>query len=62
MSGEGKDDRPALIDNEYIQTNDDEAVLNLVPNGRANTAMEGFSNELSEDEMRQIVQLLRSWQ
>jgi mono/diheme cytochrome c family protein len=62
MSGEGKDDRPVLINNEYIQSNDDEAVLNLVANGRANTAMEGFSNELSEDEMRQIVQLLRSWQ
>ncbi len=62
MSGEGKDERPALVANEYIQSNDDETVFNLIASGRANTAMEGFASELSEEEMRQIVQLLRSWQ
>jgi cbb3-type cytochrome c oxidase subunit III len=62
MTGQGKDERPALVANEYIQSNDDETVLNLIANGRANTAMEGFSGELSEEDMRQITKLLRSWQ
>jgi cytochrome c oxidase cbb3-type subunit 3 len=62
MTGEGKDQRPSLVANEYIQSNDDETVLSLIANGRADTAMEGFAPELSEEEMRQIVGLLRSWQ
>ena len=40
----------------------DDLLLDLIANGRVNTAMEGFSAEFSEEEMRQIVQLLRRWQ
>jgi cytochrome c oxidase cbb3-type subunit 3 len=62
ISGEGKDERPALINNEFIQGNDDESLFNLIANGRANTAMEGFAGELSQEDIRQIMKLLRSWQ
>jgi hypothetical protein len=62
MSGEGKDDRPALANSEFVQGSDDETLFDLIANGRANTAMEGFAGELSQGEIGQIVKLLRSWQ
>ena len=62
LSGEGTEDRPALINNEFIQNSNDEAILNMIANGKANTPMEGFSNELSEEEMRSLIPLLRGWQ
>jgi mono/diheme cytochrome c family protein len=62
FAGEGRDDKPPLASNEFIQSNDDEAILNIIANGRANTAMEGFSGELTEEEMRLLVQFVRTWQ
>jgi mono/diheme cytochrome c family protein len=62
ISGEGKDDRPALANSKFIQGSDDETLFNLIANGRANTAMEGFAGELRQEEIQQIVELLRSWQ
>ncbi|RME75615.1 MAG: hypothetical protein D6784_07620 [Chloroflexi bacterium] len=62
LKGEGREDAPALVNNEFIQTNDDQALLSLILNGRPNTAMEGFAGELTEDDIRQIIPLLRSWQ
>ena len=62
FSGEGRDDKPALANNEFIQSNDDEAILNIIANGRATTAMEGFAAELSEAEMRSLIEFIRRWQ
>jgi mono/diheme cytochrome c family protein len=62
FAGEGRDDKPALANSEFIQGNDDEAISIIIANGRANTAMEGFAGELSEDEMRSLVQFIRRWQ
>ncbi|MEA3336491.1 MAG: c-type cytochrome [Chloroflexota bacterium] len=62
LTGEGKDDKPALVDNEFVQTNDDQALFNIVAGGRANTAMEGFSGELSDEEIQEIIKLLHTWQ
>ena len=62
FSGEGRDDKPALANNEFIQSNNDEAILNIVANGRATTAMEGYAAELSEAEMQSLIQFIRRWQ
>lgn len=62
FAGEGRDDKPPLANNEFIQSNDDETILNIIANGRANTAMEGFSGELTEEEMRLLIQFVRTWQ
>ncbi len=62
MQGEGRDDRPALINNEVVQSSDDSALINLITNGRENTAMEGFADELTEEEVSSLIPLLRSWQ
>ncbi len=62
LSGEGKDDRPPLIDNEFIQSSDDQTIVDVIANGRADTPMEGFAAELTEEEMMTLIELLRSWQ
>jgi mono/diheme cytochrome c family protein len=62
MVGEGRDDKPALANSEFIQSNDDEAIFNIIASGRENTAMEGFSEDLTEDETRSLIQLIRNWQ
>ena len=62
MSGEVQDYGPALVANEFVQSNDDEAVLGVIADGRANTAMLASAGKLTEEEMMQITQLLRSWQ
>ncbi len=62
LAGEGKDDRPPLVNNEFMQTSDDEAILEVIANGRANTPMEGFSADLSTEEMMALVELIKTWQ
>ena len=62
FAGEGRDDKPALANSEFIRSNDDEAIANIIANGRANTAMEGFASELTEDEVLALVRFIRRWQ
>ena len=62
LKGEGREDAPPLVNNEFIQSNDDDSLLAFITNGRPNTPMEGFSGELNEEDIRQIILLLRSWQ
>ncbi len=62
LKGEGTEDRPALANNEFIQSSSDDEILSVIANGRPNTPMEGFSNELSQEDMQLLLQLLRSWQ
>ncbi len=62
LTGEGKKDRPPLVNNEFIQNSDDDALLDIIANGRPNTAMESLSEDLSEEEMMALVELIKSWQ
>ncbi|MCE7984135.1 MAG: hypothetical protein DYG89_23420 [Caldilinea sp. CFX5] len=62
MKGEGRDDRPPLINNEFIQSSDDQAIAAVILNGRVNTAMEGFTGQVSEAEVQALITLMRSWQ
>lgn len=62
MKGEGRDDRPALVNNEFVQSSDDQAIAAVILNGRANTAMEGFAGQVSETEVQALIGLVRSWQ
>lgn len=49
----------ALVANEFTRSNDDRAILAIIAGGRANIAMEGFADKLTEEEMLLIVALLR---
>lgn len=62
MQGEGRDDRPPLIGNEFVQTSDDQAIVDLILDGRANTAMEGFAAEMTEEEAQSLIPLMRGWE
>ena len=62
MQGEGRDDRPPLIGNEFVQTSDDQAIVDLILNGRANTAMEGFAAEMTAEEAQSLIPLMRGWE
>ena len=53
---------PALRGTETIVAQSDQDLLNLILNGRAGSAMPGFSAQLSETETAALVELLRSWQ
>ncbi|MHB9149295.1 MAG: c-type cytochrome [Thermoleophilia bacterium] len=53
---------PALKPNAFIAGNDDAAVLDVVKNGRAGTAMPNWSGRLSPEEIDAVVALLRDWQ
>ncbi|MEZ4862508.1 MAG: c-type cytochrome [Caldilineaceae bacterium] len=62
MQGEGRDDRPSLRNNEFVQQSEEQAIADVILNGRANTAMEGFAGELTEAEVQALIGLVRSWQ
>ncbi len=62
LAGEGKDDKPVLIANDFIQNADDAELLRLISDGRANTAMEGFADVLDEEKIQTVIMLIRSWQ
>lgn len=61
LSGEGKDDRPPLINNEFVQSSDDAILTDIIVNGRVNTAMEGFP-DLTDEEVAGMIQMIRGWQ
>jgi len=61
-TGEGQNDIPGLVSNEFIQTNDDEALIDFILTGRPGTAMVGFAERLSEEEIDLAIQLIRTWQ
>lgn len=51
-----------LKPNAFIGGNSDAAVLDVVQNGRAGTAMPGWSGRLTAEEMDAVVVLMRDWQ
>jgi mono/diheme cytochrome c family protein len=53
---------PPLRESENVGSESDQALLNLILNGRSGTAMPGFLGQLSESESSALVELLRGWQ
>jgi hypothetical protein len=48
--------------NSFVQANDDEELLDFILVGRRGSAMDGFEGILTEEELINLVILLRSWQ
>lgn len=53
---------PNLHANPYIETNNDEEILDLILTGRSGTAMDGFEGVLGIEEINNLILLLREWQ
>ena len=60
-SAEGGDG-PQLTGNEFVQTSDDETIMELIARGNTKTGMPSFRRKMSEEEMRELIELLRTWQ
>lgn len=56
------DTGPGLHTNPFVQAQNDEGLIDFILAGRNNTPMNGFEGMLTEDELRNVVLLLRSWQ
>jgi mono/diheme cytochrome c family protein len=53
---------PNLHSNSFIQSSDDEILFKLILEGRRGTAMNGLEGVLGNDEIGNIILLLREWQ
>ncbi|MBC8336655.1 MAG: cytochrome c [Anaerolineales bacterium] len=53
---------PNLLTNSFIQTQEDEGLIDFILEGRRGTAMDGFDGILGNDVINNIVALLREWQ
>lgn len=52
----------ALHPNEFVQDNNNAAMVEFILEGRSGTAMAGFDGRLTEDEIANVVAFLRTWQ
>ncbi len=53
---------PVLNPNEFVQANNNAAMVEFITQGRAGTAMAGFDGRLTEAEIANVVAFLRLWQ
>lgn len=53
---------PNLHDNAFVQSLNDDALVAFLLAGRKGTAMAGFEGRLTEEELRNVLLLLRAWQ
>lgn len=53
---------PVLRGNDFIESQTNEDLLDIILNGRQGTTMPGFSAQISEREAGAIVELIQSWQ
>lgn len=53
---------PRLRPSTYVQTKSDEELITFMLAGRKGTAMDGFEGILTEEELRNVTILLRTWQ
>ncbi len=51
-----------LKPNEFVKTSTNAELLTLVLEGRANTAMRGWSGRLTEEQIADVIAFLRTWQ
>jgi mono/diheme cytochrome c family protein len=53
---------PPLNPNDFVQANSNGELVAFIQEGRIGTAMAGFGNRLTEDEIANVVAFLRLWQ
>ncbi len=53
---------PGLRTNSFVQVNSDEELITFLLAGRSGTAMDGFEGILTEEELANVVVILRAWQ
>ena len=53
---------PSLRNNKFVQSSSEEKLFELISSGRRGTAMEGFEGFLGNDEISNIIALIREWQ
>jgi mono/diheme cytochrome c family protein len=53
---------PNLLGNAFFQAKTDEELVQFILNGRSGTAMDGFEGILGEEEIRNVITLIREWQ
>lgn len=53
---------PALRDNDFIQTNTNADIRQLILDGRSGTAMAGFAGRLDDTQIANLIAFLRLWQ
>ena len=53
---------PNLHVNSFVEANSNEELLDFILVGRRGSAMDGFEGILAEEEMINLIALLRSWQ
>jgi cytochrome c oxidase cbb3-type subunit 3 len=53
---------PSLHDNSFIQTNSDDELTAFILAGRRGTAMDGFEGILREEDIGNLIALMRTWQ
>ncbi|MBI5714697.1 MAG: cytochrome c, partial [Chloroflexi bacterium] len=51
-----------LLNNKFIQSKSDKELVSFILTGRKGTAMNGFQNIIGEDELINVVALMRVWQ
>ncbi|MBI5054562.1 MAG: c-type cytochrome [Chloroflexi bacterium] len=51
-----------LLNNKFIQSKSDKELVSFILTGRKGTAMNGFKNIIGEDELINVVALMRVWQ
>lgn len=51
-----------LLNNKFIQSKSDKELVSFILTGRNGTAMNGFQNIIGEDELINVVALMRTWQ
>jgi mono/diheme cytochrome c family protein len=53
---------PSLHNNRFIQANSDDELTAFVSAGRPGTAMDGFEGILREEDVSNLIALMRTWQ
>jgi len=51
-----------LHDNNFVQTKSDAELIEFILAGRKGTAMNGFQNILTAEQINDVIALLRTWQ
>jgi len=53
---------PSLTSNKFVQSKNDEELVDFILSGREGTAMDGFEGILGSEEISNIIAILREWQ
>lgn len=53
---------PALLENEFVDGSTDQELTELILVGRPGTAMVSFEGKIGQDQIQDLIDLLRTWQ